>query len=233
MKIAVSPNPPWKMQDENEQFEGAEIEMFNYLAEKLNFEIQFKIAPFKRCLYYMEKGTADMMVGIFKNPEREIYIEYVEPPYKSRSDKSFYVLKGKKEMIRTYEDLYDLKIGMKNGVKYFPRFDADTKVKKDTVNENSLNIGKILTGRIDTFVVTSDFGDYMLRQAGATDKIEKAEFGYSKRNPVYIGISKKSPWMNRVGEVKSAVREMIESGTLDRIFADFFEKHNLPVPEYK
>ncbi|GBC60396.1 hypothetical protein DENIS_1348 [Desulfonema ishimotonii] len=181
MKILFNVDPPWEIQTEKGQFEGAEIEMFEYLAEKMNFDIQFEVVPFKRCLHYMETGRADMLAGIFKRPEREAYIEYIEPPYKGRSDKSFYVLKGKKKMIRTYEDLYKLTIGVKNGVTYFPRFDADAKLKKDGVYENSMNISKLLRGRIDAFIMTGDFGDYMIRQAGAADKIEKAAFGYSKK----------------------------------------------------
>ena len=84
------------------------------------------------------------------------------------------MLKGKRNLIRQYDDLYSLRIGVSNGARYFPDFDEDEKLKKETVPETALNVRKLLKGRIDTFITTASQGDYLVHEMGVDDKIEQS-----------------------------------------------------------
>lgn len=232
LKIGVSVLPPWKI-ERNGAVEGPEPEILTKIAEKLDLETEFFILPFKRCLRYMKDGNVDIMTGLLKKQEREEYILYIAPPYKKKSNKSFYVLKGKKESITSFEDLYGLKIGKKIGAKFFQAFDEDKRLDVDEIAIPEKNILKLLRQRIDTFIMTDSEADYYLHTMGVQDQIEKASFGYYKENPVYIGISRKSFLMNRKEELSGIVSSMIRSGEMDRIITSFFKRNSIPIPDYK
>ena len=233
LKIGLNPTPAWKMQNEQGELEGPEVELMKLIGERLGLRVEFEVAPFKRCLKYMETGEVDLMSGLLKRPEREAYITFVEPPYKKRSNKIFYVLKGSSVRINSYEDLAPLRIGKKSGVHYFPKFDNDAALFKDAVTENELNVKKLLRHRIDTYIVTESTGDYLLYQMGELDSIEKADYRYSKENPVYIGFSKKSALIERQDEIIAVIQDVVENGDVDRIIAKYFTDRQLPIPDYK
>ncbi len=232
LQVAFNINPPWKT-EQNGVCDGVEAVLTQEIAKNLNAQVEFRILPFKRGLYEMEHGQIDMMSGVLKTPEREAFLYFIEPPYKSRSDKAFYVLKGKRNLIRSYDDLYKLTIGTELESKYFPEFDRDEKLKKDIVSDVELNIKKLLRGRIDTFIATASHGDYLLHKMGVDDKIEQAEFAYRSENPVYFCLAEKSVWSGRKDRIEKVIREMIESGTADRLITGYFTEHHLPVPAYK
>lgn len=227
--IGVSILEPWRMKNDG-IFEGPDIEVAKKIAEKLNLTPEFKIAPLKRCLEWMKQGSIDMMTGLLKSEEREAYIHFVEPYYKSKSNKSFYVLKGNKNLITKYEDLYGLKIGVKRGAKYFPQFDEDEKLNKSPVTEYKQNLKMLIAKRIDTFIVTKDQGDYLISKLGHQGVFEEAVFSFMKKNSVYIGISKKSHLLN---QAKTITATMIQNGEIDTLIKDWFHTNKLPAPDYK
>ncbi len=230
MKVGFSDMPPWKMSNDN-SVEGADADIIKAIGKKLNLKVTFKKLPFKRSLKYLKTGDADIMTSLLRKPEREEYIIFIDPPYMGKSNKVFYVPRGNKTRISKYEDLYPLKIGTKLGAKYFPRFDSDEKLKKEAAVSYKLNILMLLKKRIDTFIITDSSGDYLIHKMGYGDKFEKAIFGYTKNNPVYIGLSKKSHMANH--KSITIISNMIKSGEIDQVISNFFKKLNLPVPDYK
>lgn len=111
------------------KFHGIDIEILNKMSERLGLTLKFIKCPFARCLEHMKEGKADLMSSLLKRSDREAYIRYLEPHYYN-DRKVFYVLKGKSHILRRYEDLYNIKVGVKRKVKYFPRFDEDMKINK-------------------------------------------------------------------------------------------------------
>lgn len=231
MTVGFSILEPWKM-NSNGVPDGAEYEVLKAISRKLRRPLEVEIAPFKRCLMDMQYGYFDIMTGLLRKKEREKYIYYIDPPYKTKSNKAFYVLKGKENLISRYEDLYKLKIGTEAGNRYFPRFDKDKKISKELVRDVQMNVKKLLAGHIDAFIMTDSQGDYLLQTLGAQNMIVKAAFVYTKRNPVYIGISKKGKLGFKRKMVSDLISEMIESGEIEKIINNYFIINDLPIPEY-
>ncbi len=231
MKVAFPISPPWRHLTDG-KIDGVDGIILNALAQKLDAKITFSILPFKRCLKEIEMGRNDIMSGLLFRSEREQFLHYIKPAYKKKSNKAFFVLKDNGPTIEKYNDLAPLTIGVRMGVKYFPKFDTDPLLAKDAVRENDLNIGKLLKGRIDTFIISREVGEYLIKQAKASDRIEMADFGYSKENPVYIGISKKSPWAKRHAEISTIFAEMASSGEIDRLIEGYFTRYGMPIPPY-
>lgn len=207
-----------------------DAEVLKALADKMGANLEIELAPFKRRLDLMKNGKIDFMVGLLKRTEREKYIHYIHPPYKERSDTIFFVLKGNKSLIKKYEDLYNLDIGTNIGSKYFLSFDNDIKLKKQATSYFDSNIKKLMVGRIDTLIIAESIGIDLVHKMGVEDKLEIAEYRFSQKKPVYIGISKKSHLMNKIAEVESLIVKMIVGGEIKRIIINYYNSHNLPVP---
>ncbi|MCP4936354.1 MAG: amino acid ABC transporter substrate-binding protein, partial [bacterium] len=160
------------------------------IADKLGLELRRRSATFGRALLLLRDGDNDIQVAVLKRPEREVYLHYIEPPYIRYMSRVFVVAKDQHSSIQRYEDLYGLRIGTNQGAKYFPRFDEDTRLRKQVVGGHKQNIGKLLRGRIDTFIIPDIFAIEMIASMGLSDKLEFADYVHRQEDPGYIVLSK-------------------------------------------
>lgn len=209
---------------------GMNRKLTQWVARTIDMNLEIVNTPFKRRLLMMKTGDLDFMVGLFKRPGRETYIYYLSIPYRKKSNRIFWVLKGKKSAIKTYEDLYFLKIGTTFGAKYFDRFDRDKKIVKEPVSKMELNLQKLVLNRIDAVIASESSGIQKMIKLGIQDKVEMADYFYSQDNPVYVGISKKSPLMDKIAEIENKLVRSIQSREVEKIIIKYYRTQNLPVP---
>lgn len=232
LRVAFNTLPPWKILTEKGDITGIDIQFLYRVMQQMGLKIVFVQVPFKRGLKMMEAGTVDLMTGLLRRPERETYIAFVEPPYKTHSNKAFYHLKTNRIRLESYEDLSGLRIGTAIGNKYFPRFDKDRTLVKMPVPKNKTNFQKLLRGRLDLVIHTESTADYQLSELGLKDKIVKAPYMYQETNPVYFGISKRSFFMEKAAEFASHTRMLLEQGVLKKIKEDFLNRVRENVSEH-
>jgi polar amino acid transport system substrate-binding protein len=226
IRLAFSEHPPWKLILENGEIGGIDTDFFRLIASKMNLKVEIVQIPFKRGLAMLKAGTVDCMTGVLKRSEREQYLYFLDPPYKTSSNKAFYLEKGKGHLVKKYEDLYNLRIGTGIGAKYFPRFDQDTKLKKEVAPKVILCLRQLERRRIDVWIHTETTGDYLILKNGYQDKVEKAPYVYKNSINVYIVLSKKSTFVDRIDEFESYIKMFVEDGTLKKIQDAFFS--NIP-----
>ncbi len=222
--VPVNHFPPWKITEGQNSISGINIELTEILLKKIGFTPTFVIRPWKRCQLMMRKGSADLMNGLLKRPEREKYMIFLDPPYKTKSTKAFYVRKGEHERIQKYDDIKSLIVGATLGSKYFPKFDSDKSLRKEIVDHDFTNIKKLIAGRIDTFVATTTVADYLITQNELGDLVVKSDYVYSSPIPVYFAISKKSTLATRIPELSAALKEMVDSGQVQDIIFNFTQQ---------
>src|ERR1700758_5585400 len=70
----------------------------------------------RRCLVMIDAGDVDVISSIAKSPERERYLQFIEPPYRTGYDIYFYT---RGTDLGKYEDLQGLRIGHIRGSAYF------------------------------------------------------------------------------------------------------------------
>lgn len=223
LRVGFSEHPPWKMLDKHGEPTGIDIELLRMLAQRMGLALSFHHYPFKRGLRMLELGDIDMMTGVLHRQERERYLHFLVPPYKTRSSKVFYVKKGREKSITCYEDLLSLKVGTGLGANYFPRFDSDDRIDKYPVNAADLNLRMLLAGRIDTFVMTESSGDYRIAAFGLRGEVTKAEFAHRESQGVYLVLSKSSRFADRLDEMEGVLAELIRAGVHDQLRTHFYE----------
>jgi len=227
MVVVSATFPPYCIGGENDKADGIYIAIMEELLRPLGAVPKFHVVPFKRALALLADGQADAMIGLFRTPEREKYMHFLNPPYRTNSYKAFYVAKGRGAEIKTYNDLYKLQaIGVGSGAKFFSPFDEDTKLKKDEAPNGLIGLKKLVRGRLDAVLLTEESGDYLLANFQLQDKVEKAQFKHSEVAPSYICLSKKSPWLARAKELSARITQMVNTGRMEEIRQEYL-KHLL------
>lgn len=230
--IPVDPYPPWKFVDTRTWTvspEGIDNRLLEAVLAAYNaaygtdLEPDYRGYPWKRCLELLRRGEADLISGVLRNPDREQYLIFIEPPYKTRSAKVFYLRKGEGRRLRRHEDLYGLRIGVQAGVSYFERFDADPRIRKEEVSEDLYNFRKLEHGRIDAFISTESQADYLIAVHGFTGRFEKAEYRHDYELPVYFALSRRSPWAGAAPRFSRIVGELAAGGVFEGIIGEYFE----------
>ena len=220
--LAFNELPPWKMQ-ENGQFVGAHVEIIRELARRTARPLRIVPCPLQRCLYMLEHGQADIAIGLQPTPERARFLHYLRTPYRAHSsDKVFYVARDAGVRIASYADLAPLRIGVKLGADYFPRFDHDTALHKETVSDMALNFIKLSAGRIDTLVIAEDQGAAYLARLKLDQRIRKADYRVADGAPRSVAIARQAPHVRDVAPFESAMTEMVRDGTVTRLIRRYY-----------
>jgi len=222
--VVVDDYPPWKIIDQDKSVNGIDIELLNALMAPYDLKIKFAVCPWKRCLEMMKWGEGDIITGILRRPDREAYMHFIDPPYKTTSAKAFYLQKGKGTLLKKYGDLYSLRVGTVRGVKFFEQFDNDPKINKFEANNDIQNLKKLKSGRIDVVVGTESYLDYLIAIKGFMKEIDKAAYKYDRHVPVHFAVSKKSPLAEHLPRLGVDARRLAEQGRFEQIIKDFFEK---------
>jgi polar amino acid transport system substrate-binding protein len=221
--VAIDNYPPWSIIDKK-TYQGIDVDIIKALAAELSLTVKFITCPFKRCLAFIENGQADLMPGLFKTSEREKYMMFIEPAYFDDPPKVFYLKKDTLKQINKYEDLETLIIGVKRGASYFDKFDNDHKLKKLIVTREVQLLNLLKIGRIDTFVSTESFADYLIAKEGFNGEFTKASFHYGPGNVSYLVISKKSAFTEKIALFQQSVKEAVNNGTYNKIADDFYKR---------
>lgn len=227
LQVCVDPYPPFKMVDSSGVVVGGiDIELTNALAKSVMLQPIYTSLPWARCLSNLKYGKADLISGIVRNNEREKYLFYIEPPYKTKSVKIFYVNKADEKQFQTYEDLSDLTIGVLRNAKHFDQFDNDDDIKKYQLSDLITGFKMLKLKRIDALVTTEEVGDYLIKSNGFNNDFRKTEYRYSQEVAVYFALSKKSKHVNKLNELEAIVTELNQKKVFEKILANYLNSIN-------
>lgn len=213
--------PPFRIVTDN-SYEGIDFDLLNEIEKKTNLKLIYKRYPWSRSLIYMKNGSVDLMSGLAKRAEREEYIQYTSPSYYTCST-VFYVQKGLGDTIKTYDDLKKYLIGYVSNSAYFAPFDSDTSLKKRAVTTESQLIKMLAAGRLKVMIGTDCQVDYDIAKLGFNGQFEKALYKPHNEVNLYIGISKKSPFINDIEKINKAIEEIIKEGKIKEFAKKYYE----------
>lgn len=201
---------------------GIDIDILKELEKELNVAFIVNQAPWVRCLDLMKNGQTDVMIGLAKTSEREEYISYSKQPYYSCSP-AFFVRKGSKVVINTYNDLKKITIGYARASAYFESFDSDISLQKVDIADETTLIKMLLSDRVQAIVGTDCQVAFDLKIHGWSKSIERTAYKPNAQTYLYIGISKKSPFITRINDLNRAVDRLIANKRPQTIASKYFK----------
>lgn len=224
MVLGTDAWPPFTINDDKSPYgmRGIDIDALGLLAEKMGVSLRVVHIPWARSLEYMKSGEIDLLTGLAYTNERAEYIRYTEIPYYTAAP-AFYVSKGKAGMVRSYSDLYRYRVGYVRSSAYFEPFNSDAKIDKYPVSNEDQLLQMLVRNRVEVIIGTDSQVEYDIAQLGLRGKVEKALFAPPEKIEIYLGISKKSPFINHYVQINHIMKELIRSGEIDKLASKYFK----------
>lgn len=209
------PWPPYLNEQMPEQGMATDIVMM--ALKQAGYQVEVKILPWSRVLHNLEKGLADVAIGLWDSPERQTTLAYSDPYYVNRI-----MLIGRKGDAHPYHSLDDLKglrIGVRQNARYFQAFDFYPGLNKIELPslENLLNM--LVYDRLDVAI-----GDHLIAQGMMK---HNAELGYRFEfkqllvlQPLHMGVRRSHPLhQDIIQRFNAQLSQMIESGKLQHLYS--------------
>jgi polar amino acid transport system substrate-binding protein len=157
-------------------------------------------------------GEIDMIVALYKTKEREEYL-YFSDAYMS-DPINLFMKTGKEFSYKNKEDLVGKKGVATIGDSYGQEID-------DYIVQANLNIIRVSTPQEAFTLLKEEKVDYFIYSLWAGRKVinelnisEIEESETVSNQPFYIGVSKKSPFANRIAEINSSLKKLIANGEI-------------------
>lgn len=209
--VGINHAPPYRVVTD-EAVTGLYVDIFNEIADRIDWNVRYVEAPFRRILRMMQNGDIDVMLGPLKTDEREEIMAFVAPVFPPESKLFFY--HRDENRITEYNDLYGKKIGVLSGSSYFERFDNDEALIKEPIARYENLMRMLELDRLDIVVAPELVGLHTVSEfdIGASVSPYQVPGDHS-----YIAISRTSPLLSRQGQVRKVFEQIRKDGTYDRL----------------
>jgi polar amino acid transport system substrate-binding protein len=213
--VGINHAPPYRISTENGET-GLYVEIFNEIAKRIDWEVRYLEAPFRRILRMMEEGEVDIMLGPLKTRERENIMAFVAPVFPPERKLFFY--HRDENRIDQYDDLYGKRIGVLDGASYFEAFDTDQKLDKESVVRYENLMQMLIVDRVDVVVAPELVGRYMSGRAGAAILISPFQVPGEHS---YIAVAKTSPVSSHHEKIMQAFEQIRENGVYEKLISEY------------
>jgi polar amino acid transport system substrate-binding protein len=213
--VGVDHSPPYRIVNAQTQ-SGLYLDIFNEIAERLDWQVVYKEVPFRRILMLMREGEVDIMLGPVKVESRQDFMTYVAPAFPPEKRLFFYL--DEENRIDRYSDLYGKAVGVLEGATYFERFDQDEKLNKQTAPRYRNLMMMLEKGRVDV-VVAPEFAGL----AAARNLVPQAEvspFSVPGKSS-WIAVSNKSQVMSCADELIEVLEQVEREGLMESLVQEY------------
>lgn len=177
---------------DNNRRTGFSVDVLNYFQRHSNFKFEFIVVPWPRALFLLEKGKVDLVLTLFKTPEREKIYHFIEPAYASESSQLFTLKDRNIDFNGQLEQLTPYTVGTVREYSYGYAFDNAKFINKPQALTED-NLVKLLLGnRVDMIIGNPLIINNVIRKRQATGKI-KALDPAVETTPVHMALTKARP----------------------------------------
>lgn len=115
---------------------GPLVTVLETAAQRVGARIEWRYTPFARSLVDLREGRVDLVPRVLFTTERETFIHFLPSIGNQARDVLFVVRPGQEQSLRSYDDLLQLRVGVKRGTTYFEPFDADPRIAKEPARDD-------------------------------------------------------------------------------------------------
>jgi len=224
--MAFTQLPPW-LNREGTVYTGAYVEILRELARRVGRRLEIQDCPVRRCLAMLKQGQVDWSIGLNRTPDRTVYLDFLPTPYRlAVADRVFLVRRGESSRIWRYDDLLGPRIGVVGGSSYFPTFDSDARLIKESAPSIEANLHKLVLGRIDAVPLPEDQALVLVHRLKMENQVEAAKFRVQDPTPRSVAIARASPLaMALMPKLETAMQAIRRDGTLAAIYEQYYYRH--------
>lgn len=194
----------------NKSFVGIDMDIANYIAEKLNVKLEINDMAFNGLVTAISSGRADLVVsGISPTAERLQVIDFSDPYFYPQT--GILSLKGKS--YETLQSLEDKKIGVSLGTTYANQAASVKNAQVIELDSTPLVVQEIVNGRVDAGIFDgSQAYEFMKENKNLELHLLPAEM--VAEDSYAIALPKNSPYKDQINQI---LADMKKSGKMDEI----------------
>ncbi len=134
---------------EDGKAKGFELDIFASVMKRMKMGVVFEERPWKRCLYMVRRGKADLLISIIKTKKREAFLCFPRE-YISISETALFTTAGRQiDFDGSLESLKGYTIGVTSAFSYGDAFDgADFLIKDENIRPDAI-VKKLLMERTE------------------------------------------------------------------------------------
>ncbi|RCK38760.1 hypothetical protein TH19_02855 [Thalassospira profundimaris] len=220
--VAVNNAPPYRVisvYTNSASYSGIYIDVIRDAAKRIGLDLSFEVVPFKRALYLLERGEADLMLGPNRTDERQKYMYYFGAALPDEP-KAVYINEIGAE-IRDIKDLDERSVGVLRGANYNRQFDEAKGIRLVEAADYSTLFRMLDMQHINALIVPELQAVEQIKREGPYH-IRKAEL-VLQGQPSFIAISRRSDYFTdgSFTELERVLVEMRQDGTFGRIYSRY------------
>ena len=196
--------------DISEPMENFTNDLAQELGRRIDASIKHFNAPTKRCINMLKTGEIDFMIYSHETKDRAKFMNYILTT--NDEEIIFLTRKNDGDWLRQLSDLENKTIAVVDGIQYFEKLSADSKINKKTVLNQKQLPNILMSGRVDAFPTYKGLAVNIL---AAYPDIAKASYGIKNHKMSFLIVSKKSLLQKRIKELNRISQGMFEDGYLD------------------
>lgn len=215
--LAVGSNFPGVFEQHHGGYRGLATLVLRQALEPLGYQLRFELHPWARAQHMVARGHGDILIGPYKNAEREARFAFSARPfyrdhivfYRQR-DRLFHWQGG-------YQQLGGQRIGVVRGWVYGADFDSRREQLELVTVEGVENGLKMLSiGRLDLLASNQRNTQPVLVQLGLSDELAQLEPPIDQQDG-YFAFPREERYRNLREEFDRALQQMIEQGRLAQL----------------
>ncbi len=224
LTIYCEDDPPFQIIN-NGQISGLTGEIVQEIQHRLKNKDKIEVVPWARGYKALETQPNTVLFSVSRTKERNELFQWVGPI--NEISYGLYAKSNSKIVINNLDDAKKLKtIGVYINDIRDQYLTQQGFTNLDRVNDNTINIKKLMLGRIDVYADSDDGLESNAKSAGYNSKDLKLLYVFMKTQ-LYIAMSKNTdPAI--VKQWNKALNDMKSDGTFKKIFHKYFPSKKLP-----
>lgn len=220
IRLAQYHSPPYYFAENEQAPTGLAIDLLRPVLHQLGWQLQIVVCPFPRCLKMLERGEVDVMPGLLRNSEREIFIHFVQPPMMSfHSSFVFYARPENPTPLTSEQQLQGHSIAVMRDAVYYSGFQQIPQLNKIPVVSEAKALEMVLQKRVDFTIMVEETAAGAFNTAGITEtELVKQPFSVASNILGYFGFSKRSANAKYLPQLERAMAEQQELGLYQRMW---------------
>jgi polar amino acid transport system substrate-binding protein len=200
---------------------GAGKDLVAHIARQLGLKAESKdLGTWEEAQAATRDGKADVIVGIYYNPLRATYLDYVQPPFMRDPDVIF-VKKGHTFPFRQWRDLKGKKGVTNKGESYGMAFDRYMASQLTVSRAPTVDAAfrQLMDDRADYLIIGLYPGLAKIRELGLADQVTRLPQQLLSE-PMYIAFSKRSACRRYEGVFARHLQQVVQMGGVPPLLQD-------------
>jgi ABC-type amino acid transport substrate-binding protein len=221
---------------ENGRFAGVDVDVWREIARRNDLALEcVAVANLDDLAGSMAKNHLDAFVSLLRTPEREAFLDFLEPPCLTKLAYETYVRADSPRRVDGLEDLRGSKMFVVGSS--FAALDRAVGIQKSAALWDAAPAFEQLDrGAVDAVLITQWLAIWYFRQSGNESMFRRATYVHREYHPSYLVMSRSSPLLGRYKvHFEQTIQELIEDGTVRRIVDGYvpgwYERYPAPSRE--